>query len=140
MIIPRNKLMEKYHNARKSAKERNIEWQFTFDTWLAWWGEDIVNRGRNKGQLCMARYKDQGPYHPNNVRKATSTENTIEGHLGKTNPNLIGNKHSAKPIQTPLGRFEGRASAARAYNICPTNIGYRIKKYPEQYYYIKEQV
>jgi len=69
-----------YHNAKHCAKQRGIEWQFTYDTWIEWWGEDIVNRGPYKGQLVMARYNDTGPYHPDNVRKITCSENTKEAH------------------------------------------------------------
>jgi len=31
----------------------------------------------------MARNGDQGPYHPDNVRKKTASENCSEGQLGK---------------------------------------------------------
>jgi len=73
-----------YHNARYCAKERNIDWQFTYDTWVEWWGDDIVNRGPYKGQLVMARNGDVGPYHPGNVHKKTASENCREGQLGKS--------------------------------------------------------
>lgn len=73
----------KYHNARYCAKERGIEWLFTYDTWVEWWGDDITRRGPRRGQLVMARNGDLGPYHPDNVRKATSSENCSEGTLGK---------------------------------------------------------
>ena len=72
-----------YHNARSCAKERGIDWQFTYDTWIEWWGDDIVNRGPHKGQLVMARNGDIGPYHPDNVHKKTAAENCREGQLGK---------------------------------------------------------
>jgi len=72
-----------YDNAKWCAKERGIDWQFTYETWEAWWGEDIINRGPKKGQLVMARNGDQGPYHPDNVRKKTASENCSEGQLGK---------------------------------------------------------
>ena len=67
-----------YANAKRCAKDRNIDWQFTYDTWEAWWGEDITKRGPYKGQLVMARHNDVGPYHPNNVKKITSSENLAE--------------------------------------------------------------
>jgi hypothetical protein len=67
-----------YANARRCAKERNIEWQFTYDTWIEWWGTDIANRGCRKGQLVMARNGDIGPYHPDNVRKTTCNDNYKE--------------------------------------------------------------
>ena len=75
------KYQSQYDNAKQCAKQRNIAWQFTYDEWIAWWGDDIVNRGPRKGQLVMARHKDTGPYHPTNVRKATCSENCSEGTL-----------------------------------------------------------
>lgn len=69
-----------YANAKRCAKQRDIEWNFTYESWEAWWGTDIANRGCRKGQLVMARYKDQGPYHPDNVRKITCGENAKEAH------------------------------------------------------------
>jgi len=77
--------MEKVHpqyrlfrSQRNSARSRKIEFQFTFEQWLAWWGDDIVNRGCRRGQLVMARLGDQGPYHPDNVRKLTMEDNIKE--------------------------------------------------------------
>ena len=72
-----------YDNAKYCARERGIEWQFTYDTWTEWWGQDIQNRGPYRHQLVMARNGDQGPYHPVNVHKKTASENCREGQLGK---------------------------------------------------------
>jgi len=67
-----------YHNQKTRSRIRNIEWQFTYDTWIEWWGDDIENRGSKSGQLVMSRFNDSGPYHPDNVRKATVNENAVE--------------------------------------------------------------
>ena len=67
-----------YHRQKTRSRKRNIEWQFTYDEWITWWGEDIIRRGRRSGQLVMARFNDAGPYHPDNVRKATCNENHSE--------------------------------------------------------------
>ena len=72
----------KYHNARYCAMERGIEWQFNYDTWIEWWGNDIHRRGPYKGQLVMARHNDEGPYHPDNVSKMVSSDNCRDGTLG----------------------------------------------------------
>lgn len=78
------KKMRNAFSAQKcNAKIRGIEWQFTFEEWLAWWGDDFNNRGRKKGQLVMARYNDAGPYHPDNCKKITSGENSREIHANK---------------------------------------------------------
>jgi hypothetical protein len=83
-------LRHKYHAQRIAANFRNIDWHFTYETWLEWWGDDIIHRGRGKGKLCMARYQDQGPYHPDNVRKLTAEENSMEAHKDK--PKFDNNK------------------------------------------------
>ena len=86
-----NKLhKQKYNVQRSKAKKRNIEWEFTYEEWLEWWGDDIINRGRGKGQLCMSRYNDIGPYNPSNVRKLTIEGNSSEGHKGKPKTTTIG--------------------------------------------------
>ena len=61
-----------------SAKNRNIDWLFTFEEWIRWWGSDIVNRGCRKGQLVMARKGDTGPYSSDNVIKQECGLNTKE--------------------------------------------------------------
>ena len=73
-----NILKQKFITQRTGARNRGIDWHFTFEEWLEWWGDDIANRGNKSGQLVMARIGDQGPYHPNNVRKITSNENHKE--------------------------------------------------------------
>ena len=92
MITPR----QKYGNAMRSAQQRGIEWQFTFESWMEWWGDDFILRGPKADDLCMARNGDQGPYHPSNVQKKTNAENVREmrfrvgGNGGRVNF-----KHSA---------------------------------------------
>lgn len=73
-----------YHNQKANAKYRNIDWQFTYEEWLDWWGTDIEKRGRGKGKLCMARIGDAGPYHPNNCYKSSYEDNTFVAHYGKS--------------------------------------------------------
>ncbi len=68
----------RYASQRSVAKSRGIEWLFTFHTWLAWWGSDLVLRGRGRADLCMARKGDVGPYSPENVMKVTVEENNIQ--------------------------------------------------------------
>lgn len=58
-----------YTQQKNNAKARGIDWQFTFETWLSWWGADIGNRGVRAWNLQMQRIADAGPYHPDNVRK-----------------------------------------------------------------------
>jgi hypothetical protein len=71
-----------YSQKKANAKRRGIEWQFTFESWIAFWGDDIGRRGRGHDKLCMQRMHDKGPYHPDNVingyqRKNAKTAGTI---------------------------------------------------------------
>lgn len=94
---------KQYGEQKRTATYRGIEWQFTYDTWIEWWGDDITKRGCKRGCLVMARNGDIGPYHPDNVRKITHGENVIEAKLGKKlsvvtrskiSTKLTGNKNS----------------------------------------------
>jgi hypothetical protein len=73
-------MKQKYYTQRTGARNRGIEWHFTYESWLEWWGTDIVNRGNRSGQLVMARMGDTGPYHPNNVQKITVNQNHSDAH------------------------------------------------------------
>ena len=46
-------------------------------------------------------------------------------------------KSNAKKIQTPDGVFESRYKAAKHYNIDPSSLGKRMRRYPALYYYIE---
>lgn len=77
------KYKTQYQNQKGSAKHRNIEWQFSYESWIEWWGDDIEKRGKGKGKLCMARLGDTGPYHPDNVFKELNEQNVYSAHIGK---------------------------------------------------------
>lgn len=81
---------QKYHLQASHARKRGIEWHFTYQSWLEWWGEDLDKRGQKANDLCMARYNDDGPYHPDNVFKCTQRQNKIDAH--KFNPRTPWNK------------------------------------------------
>lgn len=95
-----------YERQKGSAKHRNIEWKFTYEDWLSWWGTDIDKRGRGRGKLCMARKGDVGPYNPSNVYKATHEENLHVGHYRKIKgpqPKELVERRAAMTRGVPLG-------------------------------------
>ncbi len=63
-----------YSNQKAHAKSRGIEFLFTFEEWLDWWGDDFEQRG--KDGLMMCRYNDEGAYEPSNVYKGTALDNS----------------------------------------------------------------
>jgi hypothetical protein len=67
-----------YHNHKARSKRRSIVFDFSYSEWIQWWGDDISNRGRNAGELVMARVNDSGPYHPSNVYKTTVEQNVSD--------------------------------------------------------------
>lgn len=78
----RNSPRGKYSRQRLRAIERGIQWLFTFETWVSWWGDAYVKRGRRSGQLIMGRYGDVGPYSPFNCYKTTPAENVKDNYRG----------------------------------------------------------
>jgi hypothetical protein len=113
-----------YNIQRLHAGYRDIEWQFTFDEWLAWWGDDIVNRGQGNGKLVMARHNDKGPYHPDNVRKATHNQNSQERYKGKA-------------ISAEGMLFDSITLASKHFGLTSEAVRYRMKTRPTEYYFVK---
>ncbi|RYE95686.1 MAG: hypothetical protein EOO77_42410, partial [Oxalobacteraceae bacterium] len=59
----------KYTSQRDKAKIRGIEWKLTFEEWDKWWVDSghKSERGRFRGNYCMARIGDTGPYEIGNI-------------------------------------------------------------------------
>ena len=74
-----NPLRFAYLAQKTCAKQRDIQWEFTFESWLEWWGDDIELRGSKPDDLCCCRYGDEGPYSPDNCYKDTFHNNSIDG-------------------------------------------------------------
>lgn len=60
---------------RGNAKHRGIDFLFTYEEWLDFWGDKFDQRGGGPDDLCCGRYADQGPYHPSNCYITTNREN-----------------------------------------------------------------
>ena len=72
----------KYMAQLYKAAERGIDWLFTFETWLEFWGEDISKRGRLEyNGLVMCRKGDIGPYSPANCYKASVADNVRDARI-----------------------------------------------------------
>jgi len=123
---------QQFNDHYKNAKKRGIEFQFTYEEWVAWWGDDITARGNKQGQLVMARHGDIGPYHPDNVRKATQEENRAEARQFK--------KWSPKTIQltTKDGTFKSITECAQFYKKNKSTILRALRNNSKKYGFIKE--
>ena len=64
-----------FNTQKAQATARGIEWKFSFDEWLSFWGDDLKNRGRGHDRLCMMRFSDSGPYSLENTRKGYARDN-----------------------------------------------------------------
>lgn len=78
----------RYKQQECQARNRKIEWLFTFETWWKMWEESghWNERGRKIGQYCMARKGDIGPYSPDNVDIVVVSKNTSDARKGKPGP------------------------------------------------------
>ena len=68
----------KYQVQKQHAKQRGVDWDFTFDDWWAIWEPHWDKRGTGAGQLCMCRLDHSKGYAPNNVRIDTNLSNAQE--------------------------------------------------------------
>ena len=78
-----NPLRLAYAQQADNAAKRGIDWQFTFDSWIKWWGADLEKRGCTTGDLVMARYGDTGPYAHFNCFKSEASANARDGSIKK---------------------------------------------------------
>lgn len=77
------KIRQAYINHYRRSVKRGIEFQFSFDDWVAWWEEHLGPdwlwmRGSYGNQYVMARYYDDGPYAAHNVKCITASKNCAE--------------------------------------------------------------
>ena len=66
----------RYSAQKNGARRRGIEWKFTFEQWLEWWGEDLDHRGCARDKLQMQRKLDRGAYEPGNCVKGYPKDNS----------------------------------------------------------------
>lgn len=80
-----------YAVQKASAKQRGIDWLFTYETWLQAWGEKINHRGVGHDRLCMQRFGDVGPYSPENVKIGYARDNAKTAGVVKRHRNIARN-------------------------------------------------
>jgi hypothetical protein len=83
-----------FRDQRLAAKQRGVEWRFSFNEWLSLWESSgrFHLRGRLRGCYVMARYGDVGAYEIGNVEIASVSKNGADAHTG--NKYNLGRKHS----------------------------------------------
>jgi len=90
---------------RVAAKKRKIAFLFSFAEWWSVWEASgkWEQRGKRKGQYCMSRFGDSGPYAVDNVHIQLFGDNISQAHLGK-----------AKSIETRLKMSKPKSAETRA--------------------------
>lgn len=68
----------RYSSQKCQALKRQIPWLFTFESWWKVWESSGKWEQRGTSGYVMTRYKDTGPYSPENVFIKTCQENTKE--------------------------------------------------------------
>ena len=94
MAISESQARVLFRRQRVGARHRGIEWQFTYEQWREWWGDDLERRGRGAKQLQMQRFGDIGPYHPHNVRKGTPADNMAVAAPRRVRANAISRRQA----------------------------------------------
>ena len=71
---------QRYIEQKKRAKQRNIDWYFTFEEWCEVWNQSGKwhQRGVGRNTYVMARIGDVGPYSTENVKIILNADNIRE--------------------------------------------------------------
>ncbi len=115
---------------------------------LAVTGSNNPNYGNNHKWSDDQKLKVTGPNHQNYGKKWTEEyrrKRELEGHYwtGKKRPyaprkyDIVGSKNpNARSVSTPNGIFTTVKEASACHNIGPNALRSRIKKYPNEYYFL----
>ena len=75
-----HKLNRLWDEAKRNARKRGVPFQIGKRDWYEWWGDDIFKRGKFSDDLQMCRFNDEGPYHLDNIYKATQRQNLLDAY------------------------------------------------------------
>lgn len=89
---------------QNGAKKRGIGWRFNFYDWWRVWERSgkWLQRGAHKGQYCMARHGDVGPYAEGNVYITTCGNNCIDGYAARAGGKIAKAKARATAMAEAL--------------------------------------
>jgi hypothetical protein len=118
-----NKWLYAYKNHRDSAKRRGVSFLLTFDEWCAIWRDSgrFEQRGIHRGEYCMARHGDTGPYAVDNVRVCLNELNKREAHFLRRGKPMSANRLAALARAREALRVKHANGAPLSY--CPDEAG-----------------
>lgn len=83
-----------YKEQRQAARQRDIPWEFTYQTWLAVWIMSGKLNERGVSGYHMCRYNDTGPYSPANVYIAHHSVNRRDAY--ENGATWLAKQHAAR--------------------------------------------
>lgn len=127
-----SKLKRAYSYQKARAKQRLIQWNFSFETWIAVWEKsgNLHRRGKGAGKCVMSRVGDVGPYAEANVVITPYEANARDARINKPTPSHVNalrslgkgrgwtfahNKFQVVVSGKYIGRFASQAEAEAAY-------------------------
>jgi hypothetical protein len=130
MTLERKSPHQAFKDQKHSAKQRGIEFLFSYEDWVSWWvfhlGPDWFQlRGPRKGQYCMARLRDEGPYVAWNVRCITGTENRRESIIYGTSSQgerSGKNRLTGRDVISIIKSSDKATVLAKHYSVSPLTI------------------
>ena len=94
-----NKDKQRYNYHLGNEGKRNIDFLLTFEEWWDIWAKSghYHERGPKKGQYCMSRFGDKGPYAVGNVFIQRTESNTSQAQKGKADgPHTITHRNNIR--------------------------------------------
>lgn len=143
------KMKKAYQSQKANAKQRNIEWQFSFEEWCLKWeqsGKWDLRGCSNEKPYLMCRNNDSGPYSFNNTKIDTIWSNLNEIDRSKRKKPVNTRVYPPRKIKPKSLIGKGRpvdsgrlitingityptiTKAAKALNIGRTTLIYRLEK------------
>ena len=100
-------------------------------------GQESNHKGKERSFKGKARINKSVHSHSQETKTLISNKKLGKPshRKGAVTPKEVIEK-LCKKIQTPDGIFKSRNEAAAFYNIKPATLSFRLKKYPDQYFYI----
>jgi len=102
-------------------------------------GQTSIHKGKERSFKGKPRVTKSVEYHSEETKKKISEKKKGKPSLNKGKSLLESTKQKiCKKIKTPDGIFNSRNDASTFYNVKPSTISFRLKKYSDQYFYIED--
>lgn len=131
-----------YQTQQKNARRRRIPWQLSFEQWQQVWQASGLwdQRGRSPDGAVLARIDPREGFHIQNIQICTGRAAAQGYWQSPCRPEALAHnqrlaEQNCRTVQTPQGVFPSAGSAAQAIGITASGIHWRIRNWPDRYYY-----